>query len=274
MTSPLRVGVIGLGPLWRRHYRPALLRLGDRFEVAGVCDQVHDRAARAAKRLACVAAAGPTDLLERTDAEALLLLDSQWYGLWAAELACRAGKPAFCCPPAWLSGEEAESLRRQAESGGAPLMWALPLRVLPAALRLRELLDAGLGPPRLALASVGAADGAADLSLLDLLQWCAGLFGVEPLRAQRVAAGGLSCVLLDYGDGRAAQLTFHSSPGRPPPARLDVVAEHGRATLRLPDLLSWVDARGRHAHRPAPSGPVAAALLEEFHQALAAVDRQ
>src|SRR6516225_7727928 len=102
MTEPLRVGVIGLGPLWRRQYAPALRGLRDRFEVTAVCDQVQDRAARVARRLGCAAAGGPTDLLDRNGIDALLQLDAQWYGLWAATRAGAAGKPVFCCPPAEL----------------------------------------------------------------------------------------------------------------------------------------------------------------------------
>jgi hypothetical protein len=140
---------------------------------------------------------------------------------------------------------------------------ALPLRALPAALRLRELLADSLGAPRLVLASVGGADAGPDLSLLDLVECCAGLFGSEPVGARRAALGALSCVLLDFGSGREAQLCFSRGPG---PARLEVVAERGRAEFRLPDRLNWTDARGRHAHWPAGTEPVARALLEQFHQ--------
>src|SRR5437868_4711800 len=98
MSEPLRVGVIGLRPLWRRRYRPALRALPDRFQVVAVCDPLAGRAERAAKRLGC-AAAGPTELLERPDIDALLLVDAPWYGLWPVQLACRLGKPALCCPP-------------------------------------------------------------------------------------------------------------------------------------------------------------------------------
>jgi hypothetical protein len=267
MASPLRVGVIGLGPLWHRHYRPALRALRDRFEVAAVCDQVHARAARAARRLGCPAAAGPSDLLQRKEVEALLLLDAQWHGLWAAELACRARKPAFCCPPAGLGAGPVEALRRQAEATAAPVVLALPLRVLPAALALRELVNDRLGPPRLLLASVGAPEDGAECSLLDLLDWSAGLFGGEPVASRRVALESLSCLLLDHGGGREAQLTVCRSPARPHPARLEVVAERGRAVLELPKRLSWSDAAGRHLDRPALTEPVAGALLRQFHQA-------
>ncbi len=266
MTEPLRVGVIGLGPLWRRQYAPALRGLRDRFEVAAVCDQVHERAARAAKRLGCVAAGGPTDLLERDGVEALLQLDAQWYGLWAAARACAAGKAVFCCPPAELGGAEGNALRRQAETSGAPVMLALPLRVSPALAQLRELLAVELGGARVVLASAGAT-GPAGLTLLDLLDACAALLGGEPARVTRAETAALSSVVLDYGDGRSAQLAVYRSPRPAAPARIEVLAEKGRAELRLPDRLSWCAPGGRHAHRPAAPFSPARALLERFHGA-------
>jgi predicted dehydrogenase len=266
MTEPLRVGVIGLGPLWRREYAPALRGLRDRFEVAAVCDQVQERAARAAKRLGCPAAGGPTDLLQRDGIDALLQLDAQWYGLWAVARACAAGKPVFCCPSAGLAGAEEDSLRRQAEKSGAPVVLALPLRVSPALARLRELLAGELGGARVVLASAGA-PGPAGLTLLDLLDACAALFEGEPARVRRTETTALSSAVLDYDDGRSAQLTVYRAPRPAGPARLEVMAAKGRAELRLPDRLSWCGPSGRYAHRPAPRTAPARTLLERFHAA-------
>jgi predicted dehydrogenase len=272
MTNPLRVGVIGLGPRWRRQYRPALGSLREQFEISAVCDQVHERAARAAKRLGCAAAGGPTDLLERKDVDALLLLDAQWHGLWAAELACRAGKPAFCCPPAALAADEGESVRRQADASRVPVMLALPLRVLPAAARLRELLAGALGQPQLVLGCAGATAAGTELSLLDLLDWSATLFAAPATPVTRVVTPALSSVVLEYGTGRSAQLTTYRAPAPAGPVRLEVIAERGRAVLQTPDRLSWADAEGRHTHRPPRSGSPARALLEQFYRVAAQVE--
>src|SRR5262249_47924567 len=96
MEKILRVGVIGLGRRWQKRYRPALAALGGWVKVSSVCDQVQERALREAKRVSCQAAAGPAQLLEREDVDAVLLPDEQWFGLWPLELACRRNKPVFC----------------------------------------------------------------------------------------------------------------------------------------------------------------------------------
>src|SRR5689334_12805513 len=94
----LGVGIIGLGRHWRRRYAPALRALADLFEVAAVCDQIAQQAAAEGTRLGCPAAAGPSDLIERDDVEAVLLLDLGWPRLWPVERAAAAGKPVFCLP--------------------------------------------------------------------------------------------------------------------------------------------------------------------------------
>src|SRR5262249_56295125 len=96
MDKPLSVGVLGLGPLWRRRYKPALLAQPRRFAVRAVCDPIVYRAALEARQVGAEVFAGPTEMLERAAVEALLLLDTPWYGLWPLELACRFGRPVFC----------------------------------------------------------------------------------------------------------------------------------------------------------------------------------
>src|SRR5271166_5500917 len=95
VSMRLRVGVIGLGRRWRR-YRRLLARLRDHVEVRAVCDQIAHRAEIEARQFDCAAAAGPVELLERPDVQAVLLLDAQWYGLWPLEHACRINKPILC----------------------------------------------------------------------------------------------------------------------------------------------------------------------------------
>src|SRR6516225_2243455 len=64
IESPCLVGVIGLGPLWQQQYQPALAALNARFRVTVVCDQIEQQAIQQAKQLNCIAASGPTQLLE------------------------------------------------------------------------------------------------------------------------------------------------------------------------------------------------------------------
>src|SRR5579875_201649 len=144
----LQVGVIGLGRCWRR-YRPLLAQLREYVEVRTVCDQTGRRAEIEARQLGCTTAAGPVELLERPDVQAVLLLDTQWYGLWPLEYACRVHKPVFCAVPLTSDESHAESLREQIQSSNLPVLMVLPPLLAPATRRLRELLTHRLGQARL-----------------------------------------------------------------------------------------------------------------------------
>ncbi len=267
MTSPLRVGIIGLGPRWRKQYRPALRGLRDRYQVSAVCDQIHDRAARTARKLGCVPAGGPTSLVERGDVDAVLLFDPQWYGLWAAELACRAGKAVFCCPPATVTADECEAVQRQAETGGVPVLLGLPLRGLPAATRLRELCAGPLGEPRFVLASTAAAQADTTISQLDVLDWLSTLFGASPTEVSRAAVRDLSALVIPFGPSRCAQLTTYCASGPTPSLRIEVVAQNGRAVLHSFNRVSWTDEDGWHLQRLRTVGRNPwIHLLEQFHR--------
>jgi predicted dehydrogenase len=267
----LRLGVIGLGRRWRKHYLPALLRLRDRFEVRSLCDQVASRAIRQARRLGCDAAAGPTELLERSDLDAVLLCDSQWYGLWPLEPACRLGKPVFCCGSLEADDAHADSLCQQVRDSRLVVMVELAPRIQPAVQRLRELLDTSLGPARLVLGSLAEPSprpgrlGGSGIAVLDA---CTLLLGAVPVSVQEasVESSGLTSMLLDFGNGRAAQLCHYRVPSGRASVRLRVVAERGVAMAELPDRLRWTDATGRHQHTWLRERPVAEVLLEQFHR--------
>jgi len=276
---PVNVAVLGLGARWRKLYGPALHSLHDRFRVRAVCDPVQEWADQEARRLGCVAAAGPTELLQTEDVDALLLLDAPWYRLWPLELACRLGKPVFCALPLELDEAHADALRAQVREDGLVVMMALTPALAPAAGRLRRLLDEQLGPPRSLLCDwaqpgpvqrpaaplLGTAGGA-------VLDCCLSVFGTAPsgVLATEAPAAGLASVLLEFPDGRAAQIVRRRVPGRRGSLRLQVVAEKGQGTAALPARVSWTDDTGRHRHVLPPPGPAGRLLLERFYRAVAA----
>ena len=149
-----RVGVIGLGRLWETRHKPALARLGHRFEVTAVYDQVARRAALEAGQLGCVACEGLAALIDRADVNAVQILAPQWFGIHAIELACAARKPIYCALPLAGDPDDLEALAAFIESSGAAFVPELARRFYPATLRLRELLATRLGAPRLILGQI------------------------------------------------------------------------------------------------------------------------
>jgi predicted dehydrogenase len=262
----LRVGVIGLGRNWRRRYRRALHALREQFRVQAVCDQVPQSAEREARRLHCMATAGPTELLERDDTDAVLLLDDQWYGLWPLELACRFDKPVFCAVPLEKDEVHADATCQQVRESGLPVMMALAPRFASVTARLRELLQTQLGPPRLLLhEQIASGPGSISSTLLD---WCAFVMGAAPASVQAAGTEGIEELFLEFGEGRAARLSRWSGAYAGRVRRIRIAAERGAAWLEVPHRLCWADAEGRHSHTPRVHRPVGEILLEQFHQVI------
>jgi len=304
MEKALRIGIIGLGRRWHKRYKPALRVLRAGFRVRVLCDQVHERAAREAKRLACDAAAGPTQLLEREDVDAVLLLDTQWFRLWPLQRACQLGKPVFCCCSLEGDDPHAEQLLRRVQESRLPVVMEMAPRFAPVTARLRSLFETELGAPRLLmcelvhsgqalarfnfartpeLSPVAGLVGSTGIALLD---WCAGLLGGEPVNvtARSLEALGFGSLLLEFAGGRGVRLTrlpfiLPSSPAAEgegwvrergiadrPTVRLQAVAERGSARVELPYQISWATKTAFHSQAFRAQRPLAQLLLEHFRQ--------
>ncbi len=271
----LRVGVIGLGRCWRR-YRPLLGRLHQHVEVRAVCDQILRRAEIEAQQFDCAATAGPAELLERSDVEAVLLLDAQWYGLWPLEHACRLNKPVLCALSPASDEAHADALHERIQTCGLPVLMALPLLLAPATRQLRELLTHRLGQARLVRADWSKLpsfpeDLLSDAAVLPLLAACAWLLDDVPRSVWALDGESASFVtlMLRFGRDRLAQVNlWTATAGRTPP-RFEVVAETGTATAELPRQLRWRDADGQHTQRLPPRSAEQSSL-ERFILALRA----
>jgi predicted dehydrogenase len=275
MTGRLRIGVIGLRGRWQR-YRRALQRFRGQVEVRAVCDEVLQRAERTARALSCAAALGPVDLFERSDVDAVLLLDAQWFGLWPLEYACKLGRPVLCATSLLADEPYADALHAQVQASGLPVLMDLPPLLTPAAEQLARLLAGPLGPPRLLhvthslTASCHFSERDSPLAappLLGLLAYCGRLFGEEPAGVQAVAGDGaaMAAVQLELSGGRAAQLSLWRGPR--PAGRLVAVGSRGQVVAGLPRRLSWEEGGVRHALR-LPRSPRELLLLERFLRCL------
>jgi predicted dehydrogenase len=298
----LRVGVIGLGRLWEARHKPALARLGDRFRVTAVFDQVARRAEIEAASLGCEWCEGLVALIERPDVDVVYVMTPQWFGLHAAELASESRKPIYCALP--VAGDLAalESLATCLRRTETPFMPELARRFYPVTLRLQELLATRLGPPRLVLAQSrlygfdryghpGPTTQLAPAPLtIDpgsyLLDWCRFLFGSEPVTVQ--GFGGSVLPSLDGGAmgpdfesfsaefprGAMAHVSFaryhratwgEANRFLPAPG-FQVFAERGVAWLEMPDRIQWSDAGGVHEERLPLEPTVGEVLNDQFHR--------
>ncbi len=284
MENVLHIGIIGLGRRWQKRYKPALRVLRRRFSVRVLCDQLPELATREAKQMACDVAAGPTQLLERDDVDAVLLLDAQWFRLWPLERACQTGKPIFCCCSLETDDAHADELYRQVRESRLRVVMEMAPRFMRVTARLRELLETQLGTPRLLLCEavhtrkdparfrfartppltpVSTVVGGDDIALLD---WCAWLLGSEPLNvtARSLKPSGFSSLFLEFAGGRGVQLTRRRGVAQRPAVRLEIVAERGTASVDLPYEVSWTTKDGFHSQTFRGRRPLAELLLERF----------
>ena len=265
---PLRVGIVGLGPRWHKRYRPALAALRGCFQVSGVCDQVHERAKREARRLDVPAVAGPAALARRHDTDALLLIDSQWFGLWPIEAACRENKPCFSCDTLERDNAQADAVYQRITSSGVPVMMALPDRFTPIAQTLRELLGKRDAEVRLLVysaCSVRPGSGPCSLALLD---WCTSLVPGTPshVLAAGVPDKSVTTLLLRYAEGRALQINHYGAASAARLAQeLQVVTDRGTARVRFPGHIRWSDGQATYLPHLQERPPVEQILLSQFH---------
>jgi predicted dehydrogenase len=280
MTQPLRVGVLGLGRRWQQCYKPALTALRRSIEVRVVCDEIQQRAEREARHLGCHAVVGLTALLESEDIEAVLLLESQWYGLWPLEQLCAIGKPVYCGHSLEFDEAHADGLRERLQATGLPVMMELLPQAEAVTPHLRELLAGAAGPARLLLCEyshpplqpshvqVSAPVFPALLGGLGLalLHWCRDVMGGEPARVLGVgsSAADYGTIFLEYEDGRAARISRHRAAGGAASVRLCAIGERGMIEAHLPRRLRWNDAEGQHALTLPKAGYPEQALLGRF----------
>ncbi len=264
MGERVRVGIIGLGHQWRQRYAPALQARSRQFEIVAVCDQIAQQAMAEASRLRCPAAAGPSELMERDDLDAVLLLDLGWQRLWPVERAATLGKPVLCLPHL-EDDDNADAVARRVQEAGLPVLMACPISLTPAVQRLGDLQRRSLGPVRLLVAEF--AQRARSLNS-GLIAWLLALLSTSPqtVTATGSEAAGLRSLVIEAEEGRCLQLTSWSASQPRPPWRLHVVGSAGEATLEGPRRLSWYDRRGRHVLTLPRGRPVEQLMLARFHR--------
>jgi predicted dehydrogenase len=293
----IRVGVVGIGPLWESRHLPALRALSDRFEVAALCDPVQHRAAQAAKQLNAGVHDGFRALTARSDIDAVLLLSAQWFGPLPIYAACEAGKAIYCAAALELKDDEAAILRDRVREAGVAFMAEFPCRLSPATLRLKELIATRLGTPRILFCNrrrtseaAGEAGTKCELDMVELIDWCRYVVDAEPSSVVAIQHGSPAddtcadyfSLSLDFADasdaGRGAMAMIacgqyvpsacHESLNYRRPADLKVVCDRGIAFVDLPNTVAWFDNAGQHLETLDHERPVGEQLLMHFHRAV------
>jgi predicted dehydrogenase len=280
----------------------------DRFELRAVYGSVAALADQVAREFQAEREDSFRRLIQRSDIDAILMLESDWYGLLPIEAACEFGKAVFCGSSVHLDPDLAAKLRQQVETAGIAFMMELPRRFAPATLRLKELMVTRLGKPRLLFChrrlptdqrdhrSHQATSLRSQHELMELLDWCCYLVGREPTWVQAIRhpspndlqTSDYQILSLGFGDPEQeldavlAQVScgaympsgWQEAIAFRPPAAVQVCCEKGIAFVDLPSTLIWFDQAGRHQEVLDTELSVGQQLFVQFHRAVTSLVRK
>lgn len=305
----LRLGLIGLGKDWQTRHLPALRLLQDRFEVRAIYGSVAHLADQVAREFRADRVDGYRALIDREDVDAVMMLESDWYGMLPLLAACDAGKAVYCSSEIDFEPNAAAEVKRRVEGAGIAFMSEFPRRFAPATLRLKELIATRLGHPRLLFChrrlacesgdhsrSARSLNARSSRELIELIDWCRYIVGHDPNWVQAVwhpsihdsITADYQIISIDFSSGEdyrkksLAQIScgayipsyWHEAIAFRPPAAVQVCCEKGLAFVDLPSGLVWFDEAGRHQESLDSELPVGQQLLAQFHRAVTSLVRK
>ena len=253
--AKVSVALIGVGPIWERHYRAAIEYLSAKLSVRAVCDSVQARAAAVADEFEATPVSCPWLLTQRQDCHAWLILDPGWFGTYPADLAVRNGRPALFANMFSSSIPGLIPILQRSLETGETLMPEFPRRCTPATNRLRELMATKLGSVRRIEVSVplAATDSTAvahwlhheQADVIGLLDWCAWLIGdTNPQVTFHATTAGAADARFDLNYPsvtvcpEGARVTIRMHPGGDA-IRHHIECDRGSATIDGPTQISW-----------------------------------
>jgi predicted dehydrogenase len=304
----LKVGLIGLGDHWESRHRPALLALGDRFDVRAICCEVAQKGERVAREFGAVAVDGFRAMICRDDVEAVLALAPDWVGPLPILAACEAGKAIYSSAALDIAPEQVIEIRRRVEESGVAFMAELPRRFSPATIRLKELMATKLGRATQMFCHERMTTEAQTShlrrgkfcpltwrSLMEQVDWCCYLVDRDPTSLvstiHRPVVHGhgtfYQAVNLNFdprGDDQLSASSQLSVGYYMPsswkealsfrrPSSIQVLCENGVAFIDLPSSLVWFDDAGQHTEALESDRSVGEQMLMHFHRAVTSLVR-
>ncbi len=297
----LRIGLIGQSRDWKSVYGPLLMQMRDRFEVRSVYNSVSALADQVAHQFDADNEDSYRSMVARPDIDAIITLESDWYGVLPIFAACDAGKAVFCGSDVNLDAETMDQVRQRVTESGIAFISELPRRYAPATIRLKELIATRLGAPRLLFChrrlpndinelekSATALQTRENRELIELVDWCRYLVDEEPTWVQAIrhpfaqnpTVSDYQVVSLGFGDperrhdavlaqiscGAYIPAQWHEAIAFRPPAAIQVCCANGLAFVDLPTSLVWFDSAGRHQESLEHEASSCQLLLQQFHR--------
>lgn len=143
MARKIRIGIVGLGGIYRWGHLPALQKHPE-VEIAAVCDILPDRAAQAAKELNIKRfCTDYRDLLKLNGLDAVDICTPNLFHSEIAIAGLKRGLHVFTEKPDAISASEAQKMADAARKSGKILMAMRNNRVAPWAKFMKDFVDQG-----------------------------------------------------------------------------------------------------------------------------------
>ena len=127
----LRIGLIEIGSAWQNRHRPALRMLHDRFTVRAVYCGVAKKAEAVAAEFQADVVDGYRAMVNRSDIDAVMILERSWHGWLPVLAACEAGKAVYWAGDPQFDPIADAAIRKQVDESGIAFMAELPRRFAP-----------------------------------------------------------------------------------------------------------------------------------------------
>ncbi len=144
-SSPLRVGVLGCGPIAQLAHLESVQK-GRNVSLAAVCDRDEDLAERFGHHYDAERTHTDYDeMLADDTVDAVIIATADAFHVPAARRALAAGKHVFCEKPIGVSVEEVEELRNDVEASGLVLQVGHMLRFDPGIQSAHDFITGEMG---------------------------------------------------------------------------------------------------------------------------------
>ncbi|MDQ2087792.1 Gfo/Idh/MocA family oxidoreductase [Herbivorax sp. ANBcel31] len=140
----IRLGVIGTGMAWERLHYPAILELGDKYEIVSLCNRTLKDAQNFAQKINLDLDNVYDDyneMLKRTDIDAVDILVPIEYNYEVSEKVARAGKDFICEKPMASNMDDAKKFLELSKKYNVKIMIAENFRYNEENNKIRDIVN-------------------------------------------------------------------------------------------------------------------------------------
>jgi len=143
----INIGVIGLGEIWHKRHKKALLNLKNKYRITSICDTNKELAEIEASEIGCSFTDDYHEVISDRRINAVSILTPPWVRVDIIKAATEAKKHIYCQKPLDINIENARMSAEYVRKSNAVFTTEFVRRHFPSTIQLKELLTGQLGKP-------------------------------------------------------------------------------------------------------------------------------